>query len=843
LLAGFQVLLARYSGQTDIVVGTPIANRTRKEVEGLIGPFINTLVLRVDLSNNPDVRELLANVKRLTLEAYLHQDLPFDKLVEVLNPQRSLSHHPLFEVLFALHNVPSQPVTLPGVQVRLVNVETHVAHFDLMLNFYEDSDGLLGDIEYDQDLFEPETIERLSRHYQQLLTAMTSHPQMRALTLPLLTETELTQLQVWNATEKEYPYASCLPEVFEQQVERTAEAVALVFEGQHLTYDELNARANQLAGYLHQLGVRQETLVGLCLDRSIAQVVGMLGILKAGGAYVPLDPSYPQERIAFMLQDAQIHVLLTQAHLQARFSGLDVVVLCLDRDWLTSAQQNYEAPPQDMGAASLAYVIYTSGSTGVPKGVQVQQGSVLRLVCDVDYVRLDERQHLLQMAPVSFDAATFELWAPLLHGGRCVLFAGELPSIEAIKEVLHREQVSTLWLTASLFNVVIDEAPEALAGLQQLLIGGEALSVPHVRRGLELLPGVQIINGYGPTENTTFSCCEPITSPVPADIRSIPIGRPIANTQAYVLDALRQPVPVGVIGELYLGGAGLARGYLQRPELTAERFVPHPWAGEPGERLYRTGDLVRWLPDGRLEFVGRCDGQVKLRGFRIELEEIEAALLKHEAVREAVVLLQEDAEHDKRLVAYIVPRSEKQAPDAAELRHWLSEQLPDYMLPATFMLLDCLPLTPNGKLDYHALPTPQSRAASVQAGYVSPGTELEKQLVAIWAGVLKLDRVGIHDNFFELGGHSLLATQIISRVRASFQIALPLRSLFQAPTIAALAQEIEEHQVKQGTVQLTVIQRAERDDGEQILEHLEHLSDEEIDALFDMMVTEKEVDR
>ncbi len=799
LLAGFQVLLSRYSRQTDIVVGTPIANRTRREVEDLIGPFVNTLVLRIDLSSNLSVHELLATVRQLTLEAYTHQDLPFDKLVEALNPERSMSHHPLFQVLFALHNMPATHLALSEVQVRPLNVETTVAHFDLTLNLYDGAEGLVGDIKYDWDLFEEQTIERLSNHYLQLLGAMASYPERRLGALSLLTEAEQEQLRGWNMTGSQYRQDVSLPELFEEQAKRTPEAVALVFEEQQLTYGELNARANQLAHYLRHLGVGEEGLVGLYLERCIEMVVGMLAILKAGGAYVPLDLSYPHERLTFMLQDAQISVLLTQAHLQGRFYEGPAVVR-LDADWPAIARQSREDPSPGAQMDSLAYVIYTSGSTGQPKGVMVQQRSILRLVCGVDYVRLDARQTLLQMAPVSFDAATFEVWAALLHGGRCVLFARDIPGVDEIGEVLRRERVSTLWLTASLFNVVIDESPGVLAGVQQLLIGGEALSVNHVRRGLETLPNVQIINGYGPTENTTFSCCDTIERPLLSGAHSIPIGRPIANTQAHVLDSQGQPVPIGVAGELYLGGAGLARGYLRRPELTAERFVPHPFSSEPGARLYRTGDLVRYLPDGRLEFLGREDGQIKLRGFRIELGEIETVLTQHEEVREAAVILYEGPLGDKRLVAYVVAQHPQQALPGFDLRRFLAGRLPDYMVPATFIQLETLPLMPSRKLDRRSLPAPEGGLNGQGKGYVAPRTPPEHVLADIWADLLGVEQVGIHDNFFELGGHSLIATRVMSRVRALFQVNLSVMHLFKTPTIAGFAEALIQDETMPGQI-------------------------------------------
>ncbi len=787
LLAAFVAVLARYSGQEDIVVGTPIANRMRAEVEGVLGFFVNTLALRLDLSGNLSIRELLKQVREVALEAYAHQDLPFERLVDALHPQRDLSYTPLFQVIFALQNVTTAVLDLPELTVVSLPVESGIARFDLTLTVQESQQEMLGILEYNLDMFEPATIQRLAGHFQTLLQAMVARPAQRLADLPLLTGAERQQLLVeWNATQSSYPQDQCLSALFEKQVEYAPEAIALVCGEHQLTYGELNARATRLAQYLHQLGVRSETLVGVALERSLELVIGLLAIIKAGGAYVPLDLSYPAERLAFMLADANITLLLTQEHLQSRFSTHETLrLLCLDRDWPIIAQQLPERPLRETSADSLGYVIYTSGSTGQPKGVAVQQRSIVRLVCGTDYVPLDARQTLLQLAPISFDAATFELWGALLQGGRCVLVRADMPGVQQLGELLKQEAISILWLTASLFNVVVDEAPEILTGLRHLLVGGEALSVSHVRRGLEALPGVRLINGYGPTENTTFSCCYPIERPLPTSMRSIPIGRPIANSQAYVLDRRGEPVPVGVTGELYLGGAGLARGYLGRPDLTAERFVPHPFSSEPGARLYRTGDRVRSRVDGTLEFLGRDDQQVKLRGFRIELEEIETILLQHPAIQEAVALLHEESPGEKRLVAYIV--TQQQIPVViSDLRHYVQDRLPDYMVPAAFVLLEALPLTPNGKLDRRALPTPQRSRPAQDSVEMAPRTPEEELLVAIWTQLLGIEQVGIHDNFFELGGDSILSIQVVARATAA---GLPLtpRHLFQHQTIARLA--------------------------------------------------------
>ena len=791
LLAAFQALLHRYTGQDDIIVGSPIANRNRLEIEGLIGFFVNTLVLRTDLSGNPTFRELLVRVREVALGAYVHQDLPFEKLVEELHVPRDLSYNPLFQVMFILQNAPLEPLQLSGLTLSPLVVDTDTAKFDVTLELAEGPGGLTSSIEYNTDLFDSDTIERMAGHFQTLLEGIVANPDARVSELPLLTEAERHQLLVdWNKTETDYPRDKCIHELFEAQVERTPDANALVFEGKQLTYGELNRRANQLAHYLRKLGVGPEVLVGICMERSLEMVVGLLGILKAGGAYVPLDPAYPKERLAFMMEETGISVLLTQRRMTPVIPACTLRMLCLDSDWDAVAGEDGENMPAWSRAETLAYVVYTSGSTGTPKGVEVIHRGVVRLVVRTNYATLDGKETFLQLAPISFDASTFELWAPLLNGATCVVYSTDVPSAHQLAEVIRRHSVSTLWLTASLFNAVIDEDPRALQGVSQLLIGGEQLSAPHVRRAHEGLPRTQIINGYGPTENTTFTCCYSIPQRFAHDTTMIPLGRPIANTKVYILDKHLQPVPVGVPGELYTGGDGLARGYLNHPELTAEKFIPDPFSAVPGARLYRTGDLARYLPDGNIEFLGRIDHQVKIRGFRIELGEIESVLGQHPGVRQATVLAREDEAGDKRLVAYVVPASEA-PPTIRELRRYLGQKLPEYMIPSLFVSLNTLPLTPNGKVDRHALPAPEHTRPELEETYAAPRTPVEQSLAEIWANVLGLEQVGVSDNFFELGGHSLMAVQLFARIRKWAGIDLPLAILFRSPTIKALAEVLD----------------------------------------------------
>ncbi|MDB9402876.1 amino acid adenylation domain-containing protein, partial [Microcystis sp. CS-574] len=797
LLAAFDALLYRYTGSSDILVGTPIANRNRGEIEGLIGFFVNTLVMRTDLSDNPSFSQLLTRVREVTMDAYAHQDLPFEMLVEALQPERDLSHTPLFQVAFVLQNTPKSEIAMTGLTVTDLPPENTTAKFDLTLAMVSTDDGLKGVWEYNTDLFESSTIEQLSGHFLNLLGGIAANPQARISQLPLLTESETNQLLIeWNNTQVDYPEYKCIHQLFEEQVERTPNAVAVTYENESLTYRELNNRANQLAHYLRKLGVKPDELVGICLERSLDMIVGLLAILKVGGAYVPIDPDYPQERISFMLQDTQVKILLTCESLQNSLPNHQAIVICLDKDWPQINQTSQENLNSAVSAANLAYVIYTSGSTGKPKGVEVIHRSVNRLLFGVNYAHLDATQRFLQMAPIAFDASTFEIWGALLHGARCVIFTEDIPTATSLRNAIDKHGITILWLTAALFNKIIDDNSQALSGIKQLLIGGEALSVAHVHKALETLPLTQIINGYGPTESTTFTCCYPIPKQLEATIKSIPIGCPISNTQVYILDNYLQPVPIGVVGELHIAGAGLAKGYLNRPELTQEKFIPNPFekdevipptplnkGGNEPSKLYKTGDLARYLPDGNIEYLGRIDNQVKIRGFRIELGEIESLLNQNEAVQSSCVIVREDNLGDKRLVAYVVPQLEINL-TINEIRQFLRAKLPDYMVPTAFVLLDTFPLTPNGKIDRRALPVPDLQS---QGEYIAPRNPIEEKMAQIWAEVLKLKRVSIEDNFFELGGHSLLATQVISRLQETFEIVLPLRYLFESPTIAQLS--------------------------------------------------------
>ncbi|MBH8563642.1 amino acid adenylation domain-containing protein [Nostoc sp. CENA67] len=784
LLTAFKTLLYRYSGQEDIIVGTPIAGRNQVEIEGLIGLFVNSLALRTNLQGNPTFRELLNQVREVTLGAYSHQDLPLEKLIEELQLERDTSHSPLFQVMFVFQNTPKPNLELPGVTINPIEIHSGTAKFDLTLMLEETSTGIRGAIEYNTNLFEAATITRMLGHFQTLLEGIVTNPEKRLKDLPLLTPSEQHQLLFeFNQTKTNYPRDLCIHQLFEMQVERSPHAVALVEQNRQLTYQELNSRANQLAAYLRSQGVGSEVLVGICLERSIEAIVGILAILKAGGAYVPLDPAYPQERLAFMLDDTKVSVLLTQKQFLEILPATPAKIV--DLDAFDAYSDDFVNVSNNVTANSLAYVMYTSGSTGRPKGVSVIHRSVVRLVLGNHYASFSSQEVFLQLAPISFDASTFEIWGSLLNGAKLAIFPKGTPSLEELGKVIRRQGVTTLWLTAGLFHLMVDERLEDLQSLRQLLAGGDALSVPHVEKFLATVKNCQLINGYGPTENTTFTCCYPMSAATVVE-NSVPIGGAIANTQVYILDERMQPVPIGIPGELYTGGDGLAREYLNCPDLTAEKFVTNPFSDEPDARLYKTGDLVRYRWDGKIEFLGRIDNQVKIRGFRIELGEIEAVLTQHPSVQQTVITVREDNPGDKRLVAYVVLHLQ-QTVTTDELHRFLKEKLPEYMVPSSLVILDSLPLTPNGKVDRRALPKPDQGRQESEKIFVAPRNKLEHQLTKIWENVLGIQPISITDRFFDLGGHSLLAVKLFAQIEKTFQKNLPLATLFASPTIEQLA--------------------------------------------------------
>ncbi len=780
LLAAWQLLLSRWSGQDDLVVGSPIANRHRTETEGLVGFFVNTLVFRARLDGDPPFRELLRRVRRNTLGAYAHQDLPLEAILEALEVERDPGRNPLFQAAIVLQNAPAERLEMRGLELRFVEQEGATSKFDLLLEAYESPEGVAGSVEYATDLFDGGTVERLSAQLRTLLEGIAGDPDARVSALPLLTARERREVvEAWSRSGAAEPEYAGLHRLFEAQVDRVPDAVAVVMGDEALTYAELDRRASRLARALRERGVGPEARVAICVPRSPGMVVGLLGVLKAGGAYVPVDPAYPAERIAYVLRDSGARVLVAEAG-DERFAGFEGEVVAPD------AGAPFSDPDArvsaEVGPEHLAYVIYTSGSTGEPKGTEVPHRAIPGFFHGVDYVRFDCGQVLLQHSSPSWDGMTLELWPALLTGGTSVLYEGVMPELPGLAAAIRRHGVTTLWLPSGLFNVVVDGMPELLGDVRQVMVGGEALSAAHVRRALELYPGLRLVNGYGPSECTVFTACEPVSPDFEGD--AVPLGRPVGDRRVYVLDAALEPVPPGVPGELYVGGAAVARGYLGRPGLTAERFLPDPFGGAPGARLYRSGDRVRWRPDGTLEFLGRADQQVKVRGFRVEPGEVEAALVAHGGVLEAVVVAREDAAGLKRLVAYVVPEGELSPREALDA---VRATLPEYMVPAALVVLDALPLTRNGKVDRRALPEP---AWETDAGYVAPRTPEEEILAGIWEEVLGVGRVGARDDFFALGGHSLAATRVTSRVAKLLGVEVPLRALFEAPALDAFAERV-----------------------------------------------------
>jgi amino acid adenylation domain-containing protein len=797
LVAGFTLLLARYSGQQDILLGTPVANRSRTEFEPLVGCFVNTLVLRADLTGNPTVSEFLARMREVCLDAFTHQDLPFDRLVEEMRPERDLSRSPLLQAMFVLRNAPQRPLELPGLTLRPVDVDRGAAHVDLTLRVQETAEGFSALFEYASDLFEEPTIARMAAHWRSLLEAMTASPERRVGDLPLLSEAERRQLlEEWNQTAVEYPRNSCLYELIEMQAARTPQTIAVSFEDQHLSYRELNRRSNQLAHHLRNLGVGPDVLVGICVERSLEMVVGLLGILKAGGAYVPIDPTYPAERVAFMLQDSQAPVLLTRAHLLPRLPSHSASTVCLDTEWHKIAHLPTSAPPVSTRATHLAYVIYTSGSTGTPKGACItHRGLVNYLSWAINAYKVAEGAGAPVHSSIAFDLTVTSLFGPLLVG-RTVHLLPDEQGIESLAGALRAATgYSLVKLTpAHLQLLQLQIPPDQVADrTRTFVIGGEQLRAETAAFWRQHAERTVLVNEYGPTE-TVVGCCVYTVTPATRSDGAIPIGRPIANTRLYVLDQYMAPVPIGVVGELYIGGDGVARGYWNRPVLTAERFVPDPFSGAPNDRLYRTGDLARYLPDGNIEFLGRRDNQVKIRGFRVELGEIEAVLGELAQVREAVVVLCEDEPGDQRLVAYVVPR-DRQVATPDELRSALKQRLPDYMLPSAFVIMEQLPLTHNGKVDRGALPAPEAER-QLKDMYVPPRTEWELKLARIWQESLRVERVGVDDNFFDLGGHSLMIVRLISEINQRYQVSLGVEELFRNPTVRQMAGLIDGQQPK-----------------------------------------------
>jgi amino acid adenylation domain-containing protein len=786
LMAAFQTLLRRYTGAGDILVGSPVAGRQDADLGKLIGLFVNTLVMRGDLSGNPTFRKLLAQTREAAFGAFGHQSLPFERLVAELNPERNASHAPIVQVLFAFQNAPWQAPELLGTEVTIIPLDSGTSRLDLSLIVRQRDGEFQTAVEYNTDLFDEQTIRRMMGHYQILLEGIVSNPDQRLSELPLLTPRERQQILVdWNQTQADYPKDRCTHELVEEQARRAPDAVAAVFKDTQLTYGQLNDRANQLARHLQKLGVGPGALVTVCVERSLEMVVGLLGVLKAGAAYVPVDPGNPKERLAFMLQDSGSPVLLTQQRLRDTLpvESSNYRFLCLDADWETIAQSPPQNPGNSAGLQDLVYVIYTSGSTGTPKGVELIHGGLLNFIFwKLRTYQIRPGDRVTHLAGVGFDASVWELW-PTLAAGATIHMADEETRLspEKLRDWLVEQQITLSFVPTPLAEALMALKWPSRVALQTMLTGGDRLT----RYAPPTLP-FKLVNHYGPTETTVLTTYATVEVD-DKDGKAPPIGRPISNTQTYILDSHLQATPIGVPGELHIGGIGLARGYLRRPELTAEKFIPHPFSQQPGERLYKTGDLVRYLPDGSIEFLGRNDGQVKIRGFRIELGEIESVLAKHPAIRGVVVVAQEDESGQKRLVAYMTTRGVP--PTIAELREHLKKQMPEHMVPAVFVTLEEFPLTPNGKVDRKALPKPEVDAADEK--FEPPATATEIALANIWSGVLGVKRIGLHHSFFDLGGHSLLAVRVASRVSVALQVGMPLRTLINNPTLAACSRQID----------------------------------------------------
>jgi amino acid adenylation domain-containing protein len=828
LLAAFNVLLHRYTKQEDIAIGAPIANRNRVETEWLTGFFVNTLVMRNDLSGDPEFREMLRRVREVALGAYTHQDMPFERLVEDLQPDRTLNRQPLFQVMFVLQNAPNPPIELPGMTFETLRVHNRTSKFDLLLSMREDGDHLTAALEYNTDIFAEATIRRMLQHFQNLLEEIVAHPEQRISELSLMKEPERQQLLVeWNDTQAAYPEDRSLMQLFEDQVARTPDAVAITFGEESLTYRQFNERGNQLAYFLRPLGVGPEVFVGICMQRSIEMMVAVLGVLKAGGAYVPLDPTYPKDRLAYMMEDARARVLLTQEHLLESLPEHSAQVICLDTSRELIARESVENPASDTWAESLVYVTYTSGSTGRPKGIGMIQRPLLNLLEWMNRnTQLPEGARTVQFASLSFDVSFQDMFSTWFSGGTLVLLTeAQRRDIGGLSGILTDSEVHRIFIPAvalqQLAEGLIAHDPQA-SHLRRVIAGSEQLQITQpIARFFSEAKDCSLHNEYGPSETHVVPCLS-LPDEVQDGPSRPPIGRPIFNTQIYLLEKSLQPTPIGVPGELYIGGAGLARGYLGRPDLTAEKFVPDPFSRQPGARLYRTGDLARYYPDGNIEFLGRDDHQVKIRGFRIELGEVETVLGRHPAVQETIVLTWERAPGDRRLVAYVVFQPGT-TPTVSELRNFLLEKLPDYMVPSSFVILDAVPLTPNGKVNRRALPLPDQARPELEQAFVAPQTELEQVVAGVWREVLGIEQVGVDDNFFELGGHSLLATQVVARLSEAFEVELPLRTIFESPTVSGLVATMLQMESEPGSFEKVA----------QILRQLEELSEEEAQSLLD----------
>jgi amino acid adenylation domain-containing protein len=792
LIAAFKTLLHRYTQSKDIVVGSPIANRNRPEIEGLIGFFINTLIFRTELSGNPTFLEALGRVRETCLEAFAHQDLPVERLVEELQPERNTGCTPFFQVMFLLQNVPLPDLRLAGLSVNLLELENTISKFDLTLNMAEGPEGITASVDYSADLFEPDTICRMLRHLRALLEAVALDPQQRLSQIRMLSDAERGQLLYeWNQTEEDFNASRCVHSLFEAQVERTPNATALAFEDTYLTYDGLNRRANQLAHFLMGMGVGPGTLVPICLPRSMEMIVGLLAILKAGGAYVPLDPSFPKQRLSYMLEDARASLLVTEESLRDLFVEFDGRAICLDSEWDLVATRSDSNPATRVESEDLVYVIFTSGSTGRPKGVAVEHRQLVNYVYSIiEILELPPGGSYATVSTLAADLGNTMVFPSLCHGGALHVVAQDrVTDPAALAEYFNTHPIDYLKIVPSHVAALIGASdPRQVMPRKRLVLGGEASAYRLIETLQSLAPDCMIFNHYGPTETTVGVMTYKLSQDSRKDCSfCVPLGQPIRNTQVYILDEHLEPVPIGVTGDIYIGGAGVTRGYLNHPELSAEKFIPNPFAQHSGARIYRTGDLGRYRPNGNVEFLGRADEQVKIRGYRIELSEIESTLTQHPAVREAVVRAVGDSGADKYLAAYLVV--DQSAPPAmSELRGFVKDRLPDYMSVSAFVIMEAIPLTPNGKIDSRALPIPDS-VRPKNSDYVAPRTEVETILTNVWQEVLGVAPISIHDNFFALGGDSIRAIQIIHKARA-YNLSLTARDVFRSATVSEIARSM-----------------------------------------------------
>ena len=787
ILGGFEVWLHRMTGQNDLVVGIPAAGQAALGQYNLVGHCVNLLPLRSQINGEKSFSDYLQMRRSAVLDAYDHQQFTFGSLVKKLVLPRDSSRIPLVPIIFNVDQaLESDQLPFIDLEVEFFSNPRTFENFELFINATELHGELILECQYNTNLFDADTIRRRMAEFETLLLGIVANPNQSIAKLPILPAVEQQLLATWNNTQIAYPQDICIHQLFETQVEKTPDAIAVVFEEELISYRELNLRANQLAHYLQSLGVGSEVLVGLCVERSLEMVVGVLGILKAGGAYVPLDYTYPQERLAFMLQDAQVSVLLTQEKLKAGLPNHQAEIICLDTNW-QSIDYGLDNPTHNITSNNLAYVIYTSGSTGQPKGVQIQHQSAVNLLNAVaKEPGLTAEDTLLSVTSLSFDIAVSEIFLPLSVGAKLVLVSREVAADGTqLLKALTTSGATFMQPTPVTWRLLLAAGWQGSPQLK-MISTGEAL--PRELANQLLPKGACLWNLYGPTETTIWSTGYKVTT----GNKAISIGCPLANTQLYILDSHLQPVPIGISGELYIGGEGLARGYLNRPDLTAEKFISNPFSPNSKSRLYKTGDLARYLPDGHIEYLGRIDYQIKLRGFRIELGEIETALLQHPEVKEGVVIVREDTSNENHLVGYIVAETGQDSLQViSQLRRFLKQQLPDFMVPTIFMALEAMPLTPNGKVDRKALPEPDASRPELEANYVAPRTPIEQQIADIWMQVLNVKRVGIYDNFFELGGYSLVGIQVVSRVRQALQVEILMSNLFELPTVADLAQRVE----------------------------------------------------